>query len=74
VKEKGNVNISSIEGTIKWLINVLYVKLRINKNLLLIGMIVDKGLTLMFNSQKCLVLNSSTLNEIIVERFCISTN
>jgi hypothetical protein len=74
VKEKGNVSISTIEGTIKWLTNVLYVKLRINKNLLSIGMIVDKGLTLMFDSQKCLVLNSSTLNEIIVERFYISTN
>jgi hypothetical protein len=74
VKEKGNVNISTIEGTIKWLTNVLYVKLRINKNLLSIGMIVDKGLTLMFDSQKCLVLSSSTLNEIIVERFYISTN
>jgi hypothetical protein len=45
MKEKGNVNISTIEWTIKWLSNVLYVKLRINKNLLLIGMIVDKGLT-----------------------------
>lgn len=74
MKEKGNVSISTIEGTIKWLTNVLYVKLRINKNLLSIGMIVDKGLTLMFDSQKCLVLNSSTLNEIIVERFYISTN
>jgi hypothetical protein len=74
MKEKGNVTISTIERTIKWLTNVFYVKLRINKNLLLIGMIVDKALTLMFDFQKCLVFSSSTLNEIIVERFFISTN
>ncbi len=74
MKEKGNVTISTIEQTIKWLTNVFYVKLRINKNLLLIGMIVDKALTLMFDFQKCLIFSSSTLNEIIVERFFISTN
>ncbi len=74
VTEKGNITISTIERTIKWLTNVFFVKLRINKNLLSIGMIVDKGLTLMFDSQKCLIFNSSTFNEIIVGRFYISTN
>jgi hypothetical protein len=65
VQGKGDVNLSSTFG-IKKIIDVLYV-LGVTKNLLSVGMIVDKGYPIMFDVQQCILTKTIQLNKVITK-------
>jgi hypothetical protein len=62
---KGKVKLLFSFGKINTIVDVLYV-LGLMKNLLSIGMIVDKGNIVIIDFNKCLVVNNQNPNSIVV--------
>jgi len=63
---KGNIQLSSTFGKIKTITDVLYV-LDLKKNLLSVGMIADRRNIVMFDFDKCLVIQNENPNVVIAK-------
>jgi hypothetical protein len=63
---KGNIELSSIFGKIKTITDVLYV-LDLKKNLLSIGMITNRRNIVMFDFDKCQIIQNQNPNVVIAK-------
>jgi hypothetical protein len=72
-EEKGDVSFQLDMGEKKIVTNFFYVP-NLTKNLLLVGSIIDKGNIVIFDSSKCLILDSNEPKIIIAKVVRDSTN
>ena len=66
VRGKGDINIPTPSSAIKKVNNVLYVP-GLTKNLLSVGSIPNRGYSILFYSNKCFVVKTSKLDEVVAQ-------